>query len=236
MTSPKLNEPLRRVQLSIAKRMLKVIKWFFIFLTAFIVIYLILIRPWLLGWGASKYEMGQTLPGDELVNKPIINTTRAITINNSPEKVWPWVVQLGLHRGGWYSYDSIEKALGAGDFLDGHAADRVIPELQHLKIGDRIEIAPNNGLTVTQLEPCIVMLLHERVEQPFINWTWVYYLEKIDNEKTRLIIRTRIESDSTSIGALIATYVIMEPGAFIMERKMLKGFKARAETNHSGPF
>ncbi|HBW35356.1 hypothetical protein [Desulfosporosinus sp. BICA1-9] len=97
---------------------------------------------------------------------------------------------------------------------------------------NRLEIAPNNGLTVTRLDPSNVMLLHERVEQPFINWTWVYYLEKkIDNERTRLIIRTRIESDNTSLGALIGTYVIMEPGAFIMERKMLKGFKARAETN-----
>jgi len=74
-------------------------------------------RPRMLNWGASSAEMIKPLPGDDLVLNPTKTQTRAITINASPDEIWPWLVQIGYQRGGWYSYDILEAAAGAGEFI-----------------------------------------------------------------------------------------------------------------------
>ena len=82
-------------------------------------------RRWHLQWGATDQELAMALPGDEMVQRPHFNFTRAVTIQARPEEIWPWLVQIGYGRAGWYSYDLL-------DNLGRPSAERIIPELQQL--------------------------------------------------------------------------------------------------------
>jgi hypothetical protein len=77
-------------------------------LAATAIAYLMAYRPWQLRWGATDAELGRALPGDELVDSPTFDATRAITIGAPPAQVWPWLVQVGVNRAGWYSYDLLD--------------------------------------------------------------------------------------------------------------------------------
>ena len=96
----------------------------------------LLMRPWYHNWGATGEEATQALPGDDLVPKPTGAATRAVTIHAPASAVWPWLVQVGYKRAGWYNYDWLNRLMGAGDFVDGHrSARRIVPQLQNLKVG-----------------------------------------------------------------------------------------------------
>jgi hypothetical protein len=106
----------------------------------------ILIRPYHLRWGATDAEVAAPMPGDTGGR----SWTRAITIQSSPQAIWPWLMQWGQGRGGWYSYDWLENLFG----LDIHTADRILPEYQNLRIGD--DICMGKGFCVSKvsiLEP-----------------------------------------------------------------------------------
>ena len=107
-----------------------------------------LYRPWQLRWGATDEEVGASMPGDEVVPRPSFNATRAVTIDAQPEAVWPWIVQIGFGRAGWYSYDLL-------DNIGRHSAERVVPELQHIEIGDLVPLGPgeNAGMRVKEFVP-----------------------------------------------------------------------------------
>jgi hypothetical protein len=117
--------------------------------------YLLIIRPWHINWGATDEEVRKRLSGDELVPYPALESTRAITIQAPVEEVWRWLVQLGQDRGGFYSYDRLENLAGA----DIHNVDRIVPQMQHLKVGDYVPMAPvewgvpMGGFTVVAIEP-----------------------------------------------------------------------------------
>src|SRR5271157_1269454 len=120
-------------------------------------VYVFLVRPWHLRWGASKAEVAKFLPGDDLVPKPKLSATHAITIQAPISKVWPWLVQLGQGRGGFYSYDWLENLFGC----DIHNADRLLPQYQNLKAGDGIRIHPRMpAIPVVAVEPERVIVLH----------------------------------------------------------------------------
>jgi hypothetical protein len=107
--------------------------------------YRLWIQPWQHRWGATDEEVRRPMPGDDLI-PDADSTTRAITITAPPEQVWPWLVQLGYGRAGWYSYDWIDN--------DGQAsADHIIPELQQLQVGDQILMLPGMGPRVREVEP-----------------------------------------------------------------------------------
>jgi hypothetical protein len=89
-------------------------------------------------WGATAVEAAATLPGDELVPEPSVQTTLGVTVDASAEEIWAWLVQLGQGRGGMYSYDWVENLVG----LDIHSAEEIREEWQHLTIGDRIVVVP----------------------------------------------------------------------------------------------
>ena len=89
---------------------------------------MLVVRPWHRRWGASDEEVGRSLPGDDLVTEANFETTRAITIDARPEEVWPWLVQIGQGRGGFYSYDLLENAMG----LDIQSAGQILPQYQGL--------------------------------------------------------------------------------------------------------
>lgn len=103
-----------------------------------VVAYARYVRPWQLTWAATPGEVARELPGDELVIRPTFNATRAITIAAVPAEIWPWLIQVGLTRAGWYSYDIL-------DNLGRRSARRIIPEFQHLAPGDVIPMSPDGN-------------------------------------------------------------------------------------------
>jgi hypothetical protein len=111
-----------------------------------VVVYARYVRPWQLTWGATPDEVSRALPGDDLVTRPTFNATRAITIAAPPEVIWPWLIQVGLTRAGWYSYDIL-------DNLGHRSARRIIPEFQNLAAGDVVPMSPDGkqGMRVHSL-------------------------------------------------------------------------------------
>ena len=114
--------------------------------SAAVAAYLGLVRPRQLTWGATGEEVSRPLPGDDLVNRPTFNATRAISIAAPPEAVWPWLLQVGTTRAGWYSYDLL-------DNLGHPSAQRILPEYQGLAAGDVVPMSPDGtqGLAVHSL-------------------------------------------------------------------------------------
>jgi hypothetical protein len=171
-----------------------------------------IIGPWQRRWGATDAEVNCTMPGDKIVPDAVV-TTRAIDVGTPPERVWPWLVQLGYGRAGWYSYDWIDN--------DGRpSADRVISEYQDLRPGDRITMIPGMGPHVRFVDPPRTILAGDE-----IGGTWCLQLHE-DGSGTRLVSRWRMPRAS-SLPAR-CWMLIADPGAFIMERKMLLGIRYRA--------
>lgn len=134
--------------------------------------YLLILRRWHLRWGATDEEIQRPMPADELVPHPHLDTTRALTIEAPPEAVWPWLVQMGYRRGGWYSYDLL-------DNLGVPSARRIIPELQNLKVGDKL--APvEGGFIVAALEPARSMVLISRDDKGRVTMSWTFLLEPLE--------------------------------------------------------
>jgi hypothetical protein len=190
-------------------------------------------------WGATGPERDAALPGDEIIDRPSIVTTRAVTVDAPPEAVWPWLVQMGQDRAGLYSYDWLENLVG----LDFHNADRIVPEWQRLAIGDQIRLAPaqagpDAGFTVASIEPTrwIVAIagdparvLSNAAEGPLpVGASWAFVLEPLDERRTRLIVRLRARMGLPGPLELVGAR-LLEPVHFVMERKQLLGIKARAE-------
>ena len=167
------------------------------------------------------------LPGDEFVSNPELQSTRAITIQASVSAVWPWLVQMGQGRGGLYSYERLENLVGC----DMHNADRIILEYQHLEVGDKVRLVPEGRdlfFLVSAIEPGRAIILGGD-EPPT---TWAFVLAPIDDKSTRLLVRWRQDFEP-SIGNIIGWRLVTDPITFVMERKLLQGIKARAETTVS---
>ena len=182
------------------------------------VLYFRFLRGPTLTWGATPEEAGRRLPGDELLEEADGTATRAITINAPPAAVWPWIAQMGAApRGGAYTYDWIENLLG----LNMHSVDRVLPEFQHPQVGDGFGYGPNQ-MSFTRVEPEHVLA----AQSADGNWVWTFVIEGTHDGNTRLISRNRFRLPKLKdkIGM-----VPMEPASLLMERKMLRGIKLRAE-------
>jgi hypothetical protein len=209
-------------------------------LVAAVVAYSGVVRRRLRTWGASRYEVGGALPGDDLVADRY-RTTHAVTIASPPADVWPWLVQMGYRRGGWYSYDRLERAMGAGDFAEGGSARRIVLELQELAVGDKVGLSEAGGLTVAGLEAPRSLVLHYRMDlitaaaategsRAVLDWTWAFVLEPTEIG-CRLLVRVRANPRPSWFELLLPA---LEPVHFLMERKMLQTIKQRAEDEHSG--
>ena len=188
----------------------------------------ILARPWYIRWGSTSAELRMSLPGDELTRAPRYVTQRAVTIDAPPDAVWPWLVQLGQDRGGFYSYERLERMIGA----DIRNADRIHPEWQGRRAGDLVRavqpdylggvFGPEVGWRIVRLEPNRVLVL--------AGWG-AFVLEPAADGTTRLIVRTRGASRPTLGSVVLAPFglLLFEPAHFIMERRMLLGIKERVE-------
>jgi hypothetical protein len=163
------------------------------------------------------------MKGDDVVAGPTHSATHAITVNAPSEAIWPWLVQMGYQRGGLYSYDWLDRLLG---FLDRPSATTILPEFQHLEIGDKIRLGPREELTVAELEPNRELVLSYQAHD--MAWVWQFGLYPEDSGRTRLVSRG-IERMPSSPQFWVFMRV-MEPAAFIMTRRMLLGLKRRAES------
>jgi hypothetical protein len=198
------------------------------------------LRPWHVRWGATEAEVRRALPGDELAPNPKLSATHVITIHAPVAQVWPWLAQIGQGRGGFYSYTWIGNLLGC----DIHNADRIHPEWQNLKAGDPIFLHPKiPPIPAVIVEPGRVIVLHGDSRQgppikllkpgDYVAATWTFYLEPVDERTTRLIERFHSDYNSSRVNTFF-NLVILEPGSFIMERRMLLGIKERAEGGARG--
>lgn len=176
------------------------------------------IRPLHLRWGATAEDLARAMPGDLAGAR----WTRAIVIAATPEQIWPWLVQFGQGRGGWYSYDWLENLLG----FDIHTADRIRTEYQHPQIGDPICMAAGVCPSfVSVIEPPQWFGWQAKDDNGKAIWTFAFGLVPIDESATRLVVR---ESFDPVAMPAIATFVLEIPDV-VMEQKMLHTLKQRAE-------
>ncbi len=182
---------------------------------AVVALYRWVIRPWHLRWGATDIEVARGMPGDDLI-PDAQSATRAITINGAAEQIWPWLLQLGFGKAGWYSYDWIDN-----DF--NPSADRVIPEHQDLKVGDKILMMETMGFVVHTIDMprAIVSALEDG------STSWCLGLYPMEDGGTRLVSRWRPKFEMTPATFLMTA--LAEPGTFIMEQKMLRTIRDRVE-------
>lgn len=178
------------------------------------------LRPRVQNWNATHEEIRAALPGDDLLpDGPGVRvTTRAVTIEATTAEVWPWLVQMGTNKAGVYTYDWIENLLG----MNVHSQDRIVPEHQHLAVGDWNPTTGNKGMRVELVEPERAMA----ARSPDGTWVWSFILQPLLGGRTRLISRNRYHAPGI---AGLAYALPMEPASLIMERKMLHGFRERAE-------
>ena len=205
--------------------------------------YSFVLLPRLRRWGATGAELSRALPGDELVAAPLYTTTHAITVRATAEEVWPWLVQIGQNRGGFYTYDALENLAG----LKVRSADRVHPEWQDLRPGeDYLTLDPDETMkmTVAVLEPPRAFVVRSGApgEPPQsagslfrgeMAWSWGFYLEPAGPAESRLIIRSRASWRRTWPAAFAQAFGL-EPAHFIMEEGMLRGIRDRAERAAAG--
>ncbi|WP_063063085.1 hypothetical protein [Nocardia violaceofusca] len=185
--------------------------------------YRLFARRWCLSWGATEEEVRRRMPGDDLLLLPDMLSTRAITIAADPAAVWPWLVQFGPQRGGIYSYDWIDRLLG----IDVHSTRSILPQFQHLAVGDAVTVnSDSTPARVAVLEPGRALVF--RTDDS--NWVWAFGLYPCP-EGTRLVSRNRIATPGASPVLRLFDTFFLEPGSLVMEQKMLRGIKERAETH-----
>jgi hypothetical protein len=188
---------------------------------ALVVLYWFPLRRWFARGGATPDELTRAMAGDTFIVNPTHMAMSVVTVNAPPEDIWPWLVQMGYQRGGLYSYDWLDRLFR---FLDRPSANSILPECQHLAVGDKILLG-REELTVAVLEPCRALVLSYKARG--MEWVWQFGLYPLDQDRTRLVSRGTEQIPTTVIGWFFMR--VMEPAAFIMTRRMLRGLKERAE-------
>jgi hypothetical protein len=183
------------------------------------------VRPWMSRWGATADEFDAELPGDEIVEDGATSTTRAITVDAPVDDVWPWLVQIGEGRAGFYSYSLLERAAGARI----HNAHNIHPEWQQLQVGDTVWLARRYGDGASQVVAEVLPKSHLILVSPSdyqrlqhggkASGSWAFYLRP-DGDRTRLLAR----GSGGAVGQ-----AVFDVAHFIMEQKMMRGIRDRAE-------
>lgn len=186
-------------------------------------------------YGSTPDERVMRLPGDDIITDPKVQTDHAVTIEAPPSSVWPWLVQMGWGRGGWYTARWVDRLLFPAN---GPSANRIIPELQDIEVGTFIPDGPPEtkcGLHVVELDPERTLVLRSNSHLPVgwreratLDWTWTFVLRPVDNgQRTRYHFRSRWVTDPWWFTA--SGWLGIVPADFVMSQDMLRGVKKRAE-------
>ncbi|WP_046468966.1 hypothetical protein [Allosalinactinospora lopnorensis] len=198
--------------------------------------YGLLVRPRVLSWGATREEAERTYPGDELVPDAQGSSTMATTLPAPPEDVWPWLVQMGCNRGGWYSWDRLDNG-------GRPSAERIAPQWQDLREGRRLDSLPSGKawFTVAVLVPERTLVLRAELELPsglpfdagseplpraYIDGIWGFHLEPATGGTTRLVVRTRGRSRPRVL-TWPADVLFGEPAHLVMQTRQFRNLRAR---------
>jgi hypothetical protein len=200
----------------------------FVIAVTIAVVYWFPVRRWMSRWGAASTDLARVMAGDGLIVHPTYSGTMAVIINAPPEHIWPWLVQMGYQRGGLYGYDWLDRLFG---YLDRPSATRILPEFQHLAVGDAIPLGWGPSWPVAAIEPDHALVLDMR-NMGGIDWVWQFGLYAVDERRTQLVSRSRVRARTVS--AQLLTFAI-EPAGFVMTRRMLIGLKQRAEALAEAP-
>lgn len=194
---------------------------------------------WMSTWGASEDEIAASYPGDELIDSPADQTTMAVTVGAPAEVIWSWLVQLGQDRGGMYSYDGLEQAIG----LEIHSAETINPAWQHLEPDDLVRLVPPgwgplpNGyaMRVSFVDPPHALVLRQGPPQDPWDGVWTFVIVPVGPGLCRLVSRTRTHRmRGPAQAALRVVTSLGAPITWVMTRKMLLTLKERAERGPIG--
>jgi hypothetical protein len=192
-----------------------------------VALYVRWIRPWQMHWGATAEETARPLPGDEIVARPTWNATRAVTVEARPEHIWPFLVQIGWGRAGWYGYDWADNRFRPSTW-------DILAEHQHLEVGKKFPMSPVTFQVCVDFRENEWMLwrgkdagLDAVARRGVSAGTWLWYLDPIDETHTRLLTRMRDEYRWTS--PFILVQLLTDVLDFPFMRRVLLGIKARAE-------
>jgi len=192
-------------------------------------------------WGGKDSELYSKLPGDDIISHPKWQYTQGISINTTTDKVWPWLVQIGQGKGGFYSYEMLENLVGCKI----HNTEKIIPEYQKLKPGDNIMLHPKVPYPVAEVREGNTIVLHydSRTGQKqvsgtkpsnYFESTWLFLVTKQGNQSSRLISRFRIDYNLSTQNRIAYGYFV-EPVSTTMQKQMLKGIRKRAEVFKNSP-
>ncbi|MEE1783611.1 hypothetical protein PUR71_11935 [Streptomyces sp. SP17BM10] len=200
-----------------------------------LVLHGLLLRPRMLTWGATSEEAARSYPGDELIPGADTGSTMATTLPAPPSKVWPWLVQMGCDRGGWYSWDRLDNG-------GRPSVDRVVPEWQSLAVGQRLTSVSSGRawFTVAVLVPERTLVLRddtripsgrpfdpteERPPRAFVSSAWGFHLEPA-GANSRLVVRTHGRSRPRVLTGPI-DLLFWEPAHFVMQTRQFHNLRAR---------
>jgi hypothetical protein len=204
-----------------------------------------LLRRLGLRWGATDAEVHRSLPGDDVVPHPMLETTHAMTIRAPRATIWPWLIQMGYRRAGWYTdgwYLWVDRYLWRNK--RPASADHILPQFQHLAVGDTVPDGPPGTafFTVVALEPQRVLVLYSTTHgiamvprslrnNPKLgfygDFSWSFILDEVDERTTRLIVRMRANAGPRLFRLI--TFPLLLPADFLVARLMLRTIKQRAE-------
>ncbi len=220
-------------------------------------VYAFAVRPWWRSWGVDPADADVVHAGDDLVPDATVVETRGVDIGVPPDAIWPWLVQMGYNRAGWYSYDLVD--------MKGASVDRIVPELQELAVGDLVPNSPDTAFVVRVLEPGRALVLYadeklveeqvaaarerkaagESVEAAPVNLraagkampsmpgfaaSWAFILRPLDDgTRTRLVERFRVRMPVPDGPAAGVMANAFGLGVFAMTRKQMLGIRDRAE-------
>jgi hypothetical protein len=197
-------------------------------------VYVLVLRPRLLTWGATAHEVSASLPGDDLIPDADLVATRAISVRAPADDVWPWLAQMGQGRAGLYSYDWLENLAGCQMV----SASRVVEQWQHPSVGDDFRLHPDLALTVAVVDPPQALVVRGTVTttgqavvdapaMPY-DFTWAFVVLPGDDASARLVVRERYQYLSPWARPLVETVSV---ASFVMTERMLRGVRDRAESS-----